>query len=67
VTSLRACVAGGVLGLAASPVATEVTCFAHSEIGGLPGTQWGTAGPAVGEEEKQGKVMDFGRAAAASA
>ena len=43
----------GLLGVAASASA-EVTCFTHFQIAELPGTEWGTAGPAVGDFDGDG-------------
>ena len=42
----------------AAPATAEVTCFTHFEIGVLPGTEWGTAGPAVGDFDGDGD-LDF--------
>ncbi|MCG6927484.1 MAG: VCBS repeat-containing protein, partial [Acidobacteria bacterium] len=36
------------------PSPAEITCFTHFEIGVLPGTEWGTAGPAVGDFDGDG-------------
>jgi len=51
---LRAVAAGLVLVLAGVPAFAEVTCFTHFEIGILPGTEWGPAGPAVGDFDGDG-------------
>ena len=40
--------------LPSGPVRAEVTCFTHFEIAELPGTEWGTAGPAVGDFDGDG-------------
>ena len=45
--------------LAGMPVHAEVTCFTHFEIGVLPGTEWGTAGPAVGDFDGDGDLDVF--------
>jgi hypothetical protein len=36
------------------PASAEAACFTHFESAGLVGTQWGTAGPAVGDLEGDG-------------
>jgi len=42
--------------LPAVPLCAEVTCFTHIEIGVLPGTEWGTAGPAIGDFDGDGDL-----------
>jgi hypothetical protein len=38
------------------PAFPDVTCFTHLEIAVLPGTEWGTAGPAVGDFDGDGDL-----------
>ena len=54
--SAIAVVAGLVLVLGSVPAAGEVACFTHFEIAELPGAEWGTAGPAVGDFDGDGDL-----------
>jgi hypothetical protein len=54
---LRAAMAACLVVLSGAAIAhAEVTCFTHVEIATLPGTEWGTAGPAVGDFDGDGDL-----------